>query len=377
MRLFTGICLILGFMACKRQQAENNITEKEVADVEIIRPEYATGFEIEVHPGFSIIRVDRPWNQAESGFRYLLLEQAGREVPPGDFDAIIKGSPERILCTSTTHLPMLEMLGAGKKLVGFPGTDLISSPYFISRMDSITDVGSEKGINIEKVIEIQPDLVITFGTGYSFDQLEALKRTGIPFVIDADYMENHPLGRAEWIRFFGAFLGMGTKADSIFHRIRDEYLSLRSRVPDTPGPTVLTGVMYGDTWFMPGGRNYAAQFFRDAGAIYLWSENNETGWLELGFESVYDQAYDAQFWVGVASFNSRSEMVGSDHRYGLFAALKRGNVFNYNARIGPGGGNEYLETGYARPDWVLADLIHIFHPELLPGHTLYYYKVLP
>jgi iron complex transport system substrate-binding protein len=146
------------------------------------------------------------------------------------------------------------------------------------------------------------------------------------------------------------------------------------KVTDRPG--VFTGVVYGDTWFMPGGQNYGSVFFRDAGADYVWADNPSKEILQLSFESVYEKAADAGFWVGVATYNSLEAIRQADARYTGFRAYEQGNVYNYTARLSEMGGNEYFELGYARPDLILGDLAFIFHPDLMPGHELYFYEKL-
>ncbi|MGI9544933.1 MAG: ABC transporter substrate-binding protein, partial [Cyclobacteriaceae bacterium] len=196
-------------------------------------------------------------------------------------------------------------------------------------------------------------------------------------VLNADYMEETPLGRAEWIKFTAAFFDKEAEADSVFGKIEENYLNLITKVQQlTALPTVYTGIVYGDVWYQPGGKSYAAQFIKDAAGSYVWSHNKESGSLALNFEEVYAQAHGADYWIGVGSYNSLAEIRAQDPRYEKFGAFKEGNVYNYNARIGATGGNEFLELGYARPDMVLADLLHILHPELFPEHQLYFYKKL-
>jgi iron complex transport system substrate-binding protein len=166
-------------------------------------------------------------------------------------------------------------------------------------------------------------------------------------------------------------------ADSIFQQIESAYTGTQHLVENVPyKPTVMSGIVYGDTWFLPGGRNYAAQLFKDAGCTYLWSDTESNGFLELSFESVYEKALHADLWIGVASFQSLREIEEADERYTKFDSFKTGNVYTYDYRKGAKGGSEYLELGYLRPDLILNDLVKITHPEILPGYSLYFYKKL-
>jgi iron complex transport system substrate-binding protein len=141
-------------------------------------------------------------------------------------------------------------------------------------------------------------------------------------------------------------------------------------------PTVLSGVIYGDAWFMPGGQNYAAKIINDAGANYLWSSDSTKGFLQLSFEKVFEKGHAADLWIGIASFETLDEIANADERYTKFNPYQIKQVYTYNARKGPKGGSEFLELGYLRPDIILKDLVKIAHPELLPGHQLYFHKRL-
>lgn len=288
--------------------------------------------------------------------------------------------PERIICTSTTHLYVLELLGLEDKLVGFANLQYVSSAKFRERANQglITDVGSDGSLNLELIIGLQPDLVIGFDAMGNSDDLQRIAAAGIPVVLNADFMETSALGKAEWIKFFGVLLDERASADSIFNQIEDDYQSLLSLTEGiSDRPSVLSGNVYGDTWFLPGGQNNMAKFFRDAGGQYAWAEDSTTSWLELSFESVFDKARETDFWIGMGTFSSLEEIETQDARYSDFTAFQKGKVFNYDKRQIPNGGNDFFESGYMRPDLVLADLIRIIHPELLPDHESYYFRKLP
>ena len=139
---------------------------------------------------------------------------------------------------------------------------------------------------------------------------------------------------------------------------------------------MLSGIVYGDAWFLPGGQNYAARLLRDAGCQYLWADDSTNGFLELSFESVYEKAHDADLWIGIGSFSTLKEIRDADHRYANFKPFKTGEVYTSNVRQGVKGGSEFLELGYLRPDIILKDLVKIAHPRLLPEHELYFHERL-
>lgn len=340
---------------------------------------YAKQFTVTYENGYKLVEVLQPFPGAEKSHRYLLLP-AGMEVPAGtDADAIVRTPVREMVALSTTHIPAIDMLGASEVLTGFPTTDFISSPTMRQRIDSgsVRNLGTSSGLDIEGLLELSPDLVMAYGMGPQDKSLRSLDRTGIPVVLNADFLEQNPLGRAEWIKFTALFLNKEKEADSVFSTIVARYDSLSSLAAEAENkPEVFSGVVYNGTWFMPGGNSWAARFFNDAGANYLWADTPESGSLQLSFESVFDKAHQADYWIGTANFSSLAALAEADSRYTRFEAWKNGNVYTYTARIGATGGNEYLELGYSRPDIVLADLIKILHPERLPDHELYFYEKL-
>ena len=230
-------------------------------------------------------------------------------------------------------------------------------------------------INLELLLATQPDVVIAFDLGGESSILDKIIEAGIPIVYNSDFLEETALGRAEWIKFFGYIFDKFNLADSIFNGIVERYDQLKNLTQNViERPSVFSGVVYGDTWFLPGGKNWSAQFIRDAGGTYIWGDDMSPGWLELSFETVLDRAREAQFWIGVASINTRAELMTQDSRYELFEAYQKQRIYNYNKRIGENGGFDFFESAYARPDLVLADLIWILHPELLPNHITYYFQ---
>ncbi len=350
------------------------------SEVDRVSINYAKGFTIrELANGNKLVEVGYPYQGAKSGYRYLLV-QRGNEIPKHEDNVEVINVPiESIVCTSTTHIPLLDYLDETNKLIGFPTTDYISSEKTRKRIDEgkVKDLGMDKGINIEELFLLKPSMVMGYAMSSDLGQLKKIKELGVPVVINAEYLEKHPLGRAEWIKFMALFFNKEKAADSVFRVIEKEYLTTQSLAKSSSSkPTILSGIVYGDVWFMPGGKNYAATLLKDAGCNYLWSDTESNGFLEISFESVFSKAKDADLWIGVGSFKSLKEIEASEKRYALFKPFKEKNVFTYNARQGAKGGSEFLELGYLRPDIILKDLVKIAHPELLSEYRLYFHKKL-
>ena len=242
---------------------------------------------------------------------------------------------------------------------------------------NVVDLGMDKGMNLEKLVSLKPDVLLGYtmtGDYGQFDKIEDLK---IPVVLNAEYLEKHPLGRAEWIKFVGALFDKERAADSIFQTIEKSYLETTALASQAKQrPKVLCGIMYGDAWFLPGGENYASKIIKDAGCAYLWEDDESNGFLQLSFEAVLQRGHDADLWLGVGTISSLEELAATDHKYKMFKPFQQKLVYNYDQRKGAKGGNEYLELGYLRPDLILKDLVKISHPELVPEHSLYFYRKL-
>lgn len=374
----SGIHIIVWVVVClgcsRREQRSN-----DPATDSLVTLNYAKGFTVRYEGKRKWVDVHSPYQGASSGITYLLLPE-DEVVPATAGDAkIIRVPLKSIVCTSTSHLPLLEYIGEANRLIGFPQTDYISSTLLRARVDSgrITDVGIDKSMNLELLSSLRPGAVMGYTMTGDYGQFRKIEAMGVPVVINAEYLEQHPLGRAEWIKYMALFFDKEQQADSIFKVIEHTYLQTKQLINGVEDrPTVLSGIVYGDAWFLPGGQNYGSRILRDAGCRYLWEEDTSTGFLQLPFEAVYEKAKDADYWIGVGSFETLKELGDTDHRYRKFSAFEQKRVYSYNAQTGAKGGSLYLELGYLRPDVILQDLVKITHPELLPGYTPYFHRRL-
>jgi iron complex transport system substrate-binding protein len=376
MRLTCLLFIPLILACCQPQQPANKQATDTFAKTYL---KYARGFTVSQKNGHKLVEIVQPYQNSSTSIKYLLVPR-GESLPKQESDIRFVQIPiASIVCTSTTHIPLLDYLEESESLVGFPTTDYISSEITRARVDAgnVTELGIDKGMDLERIALLKPDVVMGYTLSGDFGQFKKIEALGIPVILNAEYLEPHPLGRAEWIKFMALFYNKEEMADSIFNAIEQAYLETQLLVSTvTNKPTVMSGIVYGDAWFLPGGKNYAAQFFQDAGYRYLWSDNDSQGFLELSFESVFEKAHAADFWIGVASFKSLKEIENADKRYTKFKPFQTGNVFTYDARKGAKGGSEFLELGYLRPDIILKDLVRIAHPELLPDYSLFFHKRL-
>ena len=369
------LLLCCSIVACENKRSDS-ITKQPEDQTKL---SYAEGFSIQYQGRNKLVEVKYPFQGATSGYKYLLVPR-GESIPVHPPDVRVITIPlKSIVCTSTTHIPLLEYLGESDKLIGFPTTDFISSKKVRERIDNglVQELGVDKGINLERLASLKPDMVMGYTMSSDYGQFKKMEELNIPVVINAEYLEKHPLGRAEWIKFTAVFFNKEKEADSVFQAIAKSYTDVKSLTDQVAKkPTVLSGIVYGDTWFLPGGQNYASRILSDAGCSYLWQENTSNGYLELSFESVYEKAHDADLWIGVGNFSTLKEIEAADHRYAQFKPFRSRSVYTYDARKGAKGGSEFLELGYLRPDLILKDLVKIAHPDLLKDHELYFHRRL-
>lgn len=347
-----------------------------------VKLNYAKGLRIEISDHSKTIEITNAWPEAEQKFTYLLLtkEQASKiTYNKDDYDAVIVTPITKTVVTSTTHIPALELLGIENTLVGFPGTDYISSEKTRKLIDNgkVRELGKNEGINTEVLLELNPDVVIGFGVDGVNKTFETIKKAGIPVIYNGDWVESSALAKAEWIKFFGVLFNKEKEADSIFNTIEKEYLAAKEIAKQAKTqPTILSGAMHKDVWYLPNGSSPEAQFLKDANVNYLWSETTGNGSLALSFEAVLDKAKDADLWLSPSYYSSFEQLEQTNALYSNFEAFKKRNIYTFSNTTGKTGGVLYYELGTARPDLVLKDLIKICHPELLENYTPYFFKRL-
>ena len=370
----------LSFMGCKQNNDSLSSAKNKLKDSispNLIR--YAKGFSIYKHNGYSVVKVSNPWPKANQTYTYILKEKNG--IVPDSLKQFptVTIPLQTIVVTSTTHIPSLEMLGVENSLIGFPHLEYISSEKVRTRIEQgkIRELGNNQDLNTEILIDSAPDLIIGYGIDNNNPALDNLQKSGLKVMLNGDWNEETPLGKAEWIKFFGALYGLDKKANSIFSTIETEYnktaeLALKAKVK----PTVFSGAIYENQWFMPQGNSWGCYFIKDAFADYLWKETKGTGSLALSFETVLEKAKHADFWIGPGQFTSLKEMANANAHYTQFSAFKNKKVYSFSSKKGKTGGIIYYELAPNHPDLVLKDILKIIHPELLPDYKLFFFEQL-
>lgn len=381
--LILAICLCS--ISCKKETKEIII---EIPTEQTFTVDYATGFTLTEFPDYTLLEVSGAFPESEDTYRYALVKETqnhskgggmltlAKELENKTIDAIIKVPLQSVVVTSTTHIPSLEMLDVDQTLTGFPNLDYISSERTRKRITDgqIKELGQNEAINTEIAIDLNPDAVIGFEVDGQNKSLNTLERAGIPVLYNGDWVEKDPLGKAEWIKFFGALYNKSKEADAIFKTIESGYLETKKLAQNvTQRPTVLSGAMYKDIWYLPHGESWPAKLIKDAGGDYLWADTKGTGSIALNIESILEKGQDAQFWIAPGQFGSYSRLKEANAVYTNFDAFKNKKVYTFTSKKGATGGLLYYELAPNRPDLVLKDIVYYLHPELLPEYTPYFY----
>lgn len=340
---------------------------------------FSAGLSISYYANYKIIKVQTPYPGAEP-IEYVLV-QCGTPAPEGYAeDQIVEVPVSKVISLSTTNLPYLDRLGVVDTLVAVDDATFASNPRVLEGVASgaVIQIGGGPQINVEQALALEPDVVLAYGSGSpEFDSYPKLIEAGLKVVFNADWLETTPLGRAEWGKFVAAFYNAEADAEQAFDRTVTHYEELQALVRNTDTkPSVLIGTPFEGTWYVPGGDSFAATYLYDAGATYPWAEDASTGSLGLAFEAVFERAGESDIWLNLGYVSDLKGLTDQDARFAEFKAFQDGAVWNNDARTSAAGGNDYYETAAAEPDVVLADLIAILHPDLLPDHTLVYYRKL-
>ena len=372
--IYTFILFSLLFLA---SCISNKKTSLEAFNQDIYTPEYAAGFKIlgATNVQSTLIQVFNPWQGAKEVEMSYFISRNGEQAPTGFTGPTIPAGAKRIVCMSSSYIAMLDALGQVNRIVAVSGIDYVSNPYILAHKDSIKDMGPE--MNYELLLGLKPDIVLLYGIGDAQTAItDKLKELSIPYIYMGEYLEESPLGKAEWMVVLSELTDSREKGIEIFSEIPKRYLSLKA-LTESVGqcPTVMFNTPWNDSWVMPSTKSYMAQLVADAGAEYIYKENSSNSSTSIGLETAYGLIQKADYWINVGSATSLDELKTVNPKFADAKAVRERTVYNNNLRLTPTGGNDYWESAVIRPDVVLRDLIHIFHPELVPD-SLYYYRHL-
>ena len=362
--IITLLAVLILAPACRggsHRKAASPVEGREGA----VKPVYAEGFRVTYTDDGCLVDIQDPLREESQSFHYLLVKDGRKPARVPDGYSVIEVPVKRVVCMTSLQLSNFICMDELDRVAGITSTRHLFNTDVKGRLDDgrIKRIGIEGNFDNEVIIGLDPDLILI--SPFKRGGYEALRGMDIPLVPHLGYQETTPLGQAEWIKFIGLLTGQEEKANEIFAGIERRYNELKDKAAATQGrPVVLSGELHGGNWYVGGGRSFLAQIFRDAGGEYFLPEDKSSGGLNLDFETVYSQTANAKYWRIVNSFNgdfSYDALKAEDARYADLEAFKGKGVIYCNMSRKP-----FYENMPVQPDVVLSDLIHIFHPELLP-----------
>lgn len=377
------LLLSIGLCACS-QRNKGSLNEvdtiSEVDSATLISPQYARGFTVKyLKDGIRLVEVCDPQIDEDErmpiGYAFALVPRVSDAEVPEGYERVEVPIRSTIVMTSL-QLSNFTALDAHDFIKGLTGTKNLYNEDILQRVEDgrIQKIGMEGNFDVELILTANPDVI--FISPFKRGGYDTIKETGITLIPHLGYKETTPLAQAEWIKFVAMFIGKEAEANEVFDGIAQRYNELRFKVQGPRSkvlPTVFSGEMHGGNWYAVGGKNHLAQMFRDAGADYIIHDDN-TGGVNLEYEQLYATAANADYWRILNSYPgdfSYDALLASESRNSLFKAFRERHVIYCNMRQTP-----YYESAPVEPDQVLADLVAIFHPELLPDHEGKYYKLL-
>lgn len=340
----------------------------------MIAPQYAKGFNVKYADNITLLEINDPENKEAEQFHFALVDKSYKGEIPNGYTRL--NIPIRsAICMTSLQLSNFLKLDIPEMVVGITSTRHLHNQKMNQQLKEgkTHKIGIEGNFDNEVIIAINPDVI--FISPFKRGGYDAIRNVEIPMIPHLGYKELTPLGQAEWIKVIGLLTGNASLANSTFEAIESRYNNLKSIVDTVKRrPTVFSGEMRGGNWYAVGGRSFLAQLFRDAGGDYFLKENEESGGVTLDYETVYTNAAHADYWRIVNSFEgeySYNVLKEQDNRYTDFDAWKKHGVIYCNMKEVP-----FYERMPVEPEVVLADFIHVFHPDVLPNHKPQYYHLL-
>ncbi|MBQ0061912.1 MAG: ABC transporter substrate-binding protein [Bacteroidales bacterium] len=373
MKQYFLMILLLLLTAC-----QGGKTTQMQADSNAIQLEYAANITMQQGEGYILATLKNPWKENTILQTYVLVPK-DQELPDNLPQGTVVRTPlNNALVYASVHCGLISQLGEEERIGGVCDREYIKLQSLQQRIDKglAYDCGSNFTPNIERIIQMHPEAILLspYETSGDYGKLGQL---GIPLVQCADYMETSPLGRAEWVKFYGILFGCEQQADSLFKEVSSDYLHLKEMAQKTSTrPSVLSDTRYGQVWHQPAGNSTIGRLYVDAGATNPFGNNPESGSVALSSEQVFAQAHDADIWLvkyNAPQNRTLEELKNDADIHAQFKAFQTGNVYGCNTQTR----NYYEETPY-HPNYLLRDMIMMFHPELgLEGSLRYYEKLKP
>ena len=369
--LFLTVALL---SSCENKQPAQTTNKKVVTNS--LELKYAKWFKVEYLKDYKRISVFNPWNKSIY-WEYHIFNK--KQETKNTLNLSELNAPEKSIVLSSTQIAMFDKLTIIDKITSVANVKYISNTKIRQKVKQgkVRELGDASTLNVEKTYLEQADVIFATAWDKIDPKFEKLIEQNIPIAFVMDWQEESPLARAEWIKFVAAFYNLEDEAQIIFDSIEYRYTSLIKLANNTKEkPSVLHGTPMSGTWYIAGGNSFAAKFYKNAGANYLWKDDSTTGSIPLSFEAVFKKAEKADFWFNSSSSSNTSDLLDSDERYALLESFRNKNIFSNGAKIDAKFSSKFWEEGIVNPDQVLKDIISIIHPKLLPEHELRFYRQL-
>ncbi len=372
----SAIGIMVFFISCVNHFGEDGFTSIDTQT--ICKPKYAEQFAYQPTPNGYMLHVFNPWQGADNvRYSYILDSTLAKSSTKNAMHITLP--VKRAICLSTTHIAFIDRLSKLECIVGVSGINLSSNPgiHALYSQGKLHDIGYEQALNYEVIASLRPDVVFAYGVGAEMTgYTQKLKELGIPVVFIADYLENTPLGKAEWIKAFSLFFDQLERTDSIFSDIEQKYVQLKgSIVFGDDKPSVFFNLPWKDIWYLPGNENYMIEFVRDAGGEYVMNHLQGKSSSPFSTEAALSYAITADVWLNTGSANSLADLRQQLPVANSFKSVVNHRVYNNNNLQGPSGGNDFWESGVVNPHLILADLLKIFYPDSISSELVYYKKL--
>lgn len=370
--LLLTLCVGISFSSCRSGQQKKQTTVPGQTNRSDIR--YAKGFWLEPQKNYQLLHIQDPQSSKETAYTFALKQRGVHADIPANL-TVIELPVQGVICMTSLQLSNFIKLGETAKVVGISSNRFLKNAQIKQQLaeGKTQKIGIEGNFDPEIILSLAPDII--FISPFKQGGYDAMKEVDIPLVPHLGYKETTPLGQAEWIKLVGLLIGQPAKADSLFQGIEQKYNHLKSLTAQVSRrPVVLSGEIHGGTWYAVGGESFLAQVFKDAGADYFLKNDPRSGGVYLDFETVYNQADQADYWRILNSYPgtySYEALQAQDERYGDFKAFQQKGVIYCNMREKP-----YYENMPMEPELLLADFIKVFHPDLLPDYQPVYYQLL-
>ena len=360
------IILTLFAVSCSSTHSHNS-----EALTPLYTPKYATSFSLDTDSlSRDILTITNPYQSDKPFEQRVYLLRDSQSAPKGAMS--LRVPAERICCMSSSHIAMLDAVGASQSVVGVSGVKFVTNPTVRS---NAVEIGYDSALDFERIKAVGTDVILLYGL-YGEDVATTTKLTqlGIPYIYIGDYIEPSPLAKAEWIVALATICGKQSEGIDYFTALEERYNALKAQAANyTLRPRVMLNTPYNDTWFMPPVENYAVQLITAAGAEYIYPQNNSSESLPISLEQALLLASTADVWINIGQIATLAQLKRENPKFATVPAVVNGRVYNNTKRTTPNGGSDFWESGSVNADIVLHDMIKLLHHNA-PTDSLYYYK---